>query len=105
MYIIRLINPMVQFEHMHWTLTFEDTDGVFPLIRVEKKYPEGIENAEITANVRATIETLCQMETAPPPVFDEEGNFSSQDPGQAPDLAGTAIEVHRIGGTVEQWLN
>lgn len=105
MYIIKLINPMVQFEHMHWTLTFEDTDAVFPSIRVEKKYPQSADNADIAANVRTTIETLCQMEATPPPVFDDEGNFLRQDPGQAPDLSGTAIEVHQVGGITEQWLS
>lgn len=103
MYDIKLINPLVQFGYTHWTLTFEDATQQFPAIRLDKKYADKTPTANIIASVRATIESWCQLETTPPPIFDDEGNFLHQDAGTFPDLAGSTIQVFYAGGEIDLW--
>lgn len=103
MYEIKLINPLRQYETVYWTLTFLDTEGFLPSIRVDKKYSEEASPETICADVSRTLTDFVFELTRSPFEYDEEGNPLPQGDGLTVNFSGETLLVDDVGGVHYQW--
>lgn len=103
MFEIRLINPLRQFGTVCWTLVFNDPSGDLPDCRIDKKFPDEMEQSAIVEDVRQTLTAAIFEATRPPMEYDETGEPLPQADGIVVDLDGSLIDVYQVGGAIEQW--
>jgi hypothetical protein len=106
MFEIKLINPLHQHGHKEWTLIFNDLDGSFPSVRVEKKYSDDATQEQICDDVRITLEAMVVIRSENDVRTTLESMVVIESEDDTPiivDVTGQILFVDQIGGEVEEW--
>lgn len=61
-YLVKVFNPHRQFGSTTYSMTFEDTDGIVPPNRWEKKYPIGVTKTRVLQDIRESIKAYAKAE-------------------------------------------